>query len=428
MRAPTEGGAFNVRWQMLQEGIQWFGTSMPQSQVHVTPGCGGTPGCIPSPILLTTMYTWFPAPHDDVTRLNSPETWIYDPAFQDGSHDLAYWRRNLKDVRSIGVDGVFFTIDVDPSRPVAFDNMAPAHAAIRQAIADEGLPLRVSLLMVDILLHYYPNLPATPANYVTYVYEQMLEPYFSQTPSDLWLTHNGQRPAYGGRPNVFFWGSAKNLAAYESALAQVKDRFLQDFGVEPFFTLETGLYNEVADKSLADAVMGWNAVIGGMFFNNVNGTAVSSVGVGANDHLIRPWTCHGHDPSHPGHNPGWPITTVRFRNGSSPDPASSPSPGNTEASFVQHYFSTVPLDVDWVFIQDANELNEGTTFLRAKNFPRIGNPAFAHCAPQYSLGEPTSEVWAGYHAADNGEYLDEDFYIEVLRDLVASRFPHKAVP
>lgn len=133
-----------------------------------------------------------------------------------------------------------------------------------------------------------------------YFYEKKVRPYFETVPRRLWATHNGASVEEGGRPIIVTWiakADAQNpngpsFFEYHGAAASLwhrtKERFREDFGVEPFVVFESSWYHEADDlDGEGDAQYSWGAAAFHSIWHERKGYVISSVGPGYDDHLVR---------------------------------------------------------------------------------------------------------------------------------------------
>ena len=421
------------------------------------------------PLITTTFYLWFPSPHNDVPNLNSSLAWIYDPPVMDGSNDESYWQRNLSDVVDAGVDGAFLLTYTNPGVEL-FD---PAINKYKDEYSHKYVQLAVDTakkfsipIKFGAFVDYYKN-EANLEKMFTWNYTHDILPFFRIIPQERWLTHNGLPVNQGGRPVIMFWTIDPHIANQvgSSHVQQIKDHFATDFGVVPFIVMVSDTFGLLSDTSVIDGVFSWGSPIGGRRDNAWKDYIISSLAIGNNEQLIRPWRCHpGINPTDTAYNesprilltaaeilprvtefPGidvnrdrqlqrWPdadwaawkanpasipgeVEAYRDSYGEEPD----------EAGFFRANFRAIPGTPSMIFIQDFNELNEGTTWGRAINFPTHDNPIITTCATGYTMGGSLDTVRQVYRnenlgKTDPSKYVADDFYLKAVRGEIEKKF------
>jgi Bacterial Ig-like domain len=356
------------------------------------------------PVVATTYYMWFPSPNTDVGGLNSPETWIYDPPTNiGGSQDELNWKTNMQDLANSHFNGVFL---VSYQRNGTFSDSLRHTKVGTDTILKNRIPMKVGWFGT----YDQPDWQtATIDKAFNDFYTLNIKPFYAQTPKGLWMTHNNFAVEKGGRPILNLW-AIRRIAEYGVPLiTKLKQQFKTDFGVDPFILAENEVYKSFPNQQLLDGVYGWNSPYGGRRDHQHAGYSTTSLGLGNNEQLIRPWRCNGSNPD----EPGLKNYKSRLEDGDA-------------AGYFKYQVRGAPASANLVFIQDSNELNEGAGFVRALNYPAVDNPVISYCADGYVMGEPITTVRARYNARDNKKYLPQDHYLNVIRGEIASRYPTAA--
>jgi FG-GAP repeat len=368
-------------------------------------------------VIATTSYLWYPAPNlSNEMILNHPGYWVYDPVATDGTLDQSYWERNLSDLAEANFNTTFMVTwakiktengKFDKANTVYKDDNS--HAAVRVAVkaaTSKNIPIKFASFVdapvelagqsLDTLLYYN--------------YERDIKKLYRDIiPKDRWATHNNQPVSAGGRPIIMMWTVENTADVISTSIQQLKDAFARDFGVTPFIIVEGESYAKMANKNVVDSMYQWNTPVGGATTTGKSNYRIGNIGIGDNESIIRPWRCNASEPSDP-------VINYRAR-GDATD----------AAKFVKDQFAKIPSDVSMLFFQDSNEMPEGTTILRMKNFPARNNPALTYCvSPAYhAKTNPISfnQRLADYDKIDNKSYLPPTYYIKTVGELIARKFP-----
>ncbi len=347
------------------------------------------------PLVTATFYMWYGAPDP---------AWVYMPPNfpSNGVNSELFWKQNLEDLASINIGGLFLNTFPGAKETAPYKDQW-SHNIVKLAMATAA-KYNIPMKYGNFLDFPHTFRDADANTLFDYHYTHDTKGYFTIVPKEKWLTHNNQPVSQGGRPVVMIWGQPNESSTMPTFLKRFRQQFTADFGVNPFMILENLTTKKVTDGTLYDAIYSWNSPIGGAHVDIKNNYKIGEVGIGNNEQFIRPWRCNGS-------NPDDPVVNYRVR-GTAADPA----------AWFNTNIAKLLTDVNMLFIQDANELGEGTTWLRAKNFPKPGNPVFNFCAPGYKLGESLDAVRSRYHTADNKSYLPEDFYMKAVRAGLQSRY------
>ena len=196
--------------------------------------------------------------------------------------------------------------------------------------------------------------------------------------------------------------------------------------IEPFVVVESTAFN-YENFTHHDGLWDWNRAIGPATTHSYKGYTITSTGAGSNESLIRPWRCHGtaqipcNNVTTPGCNPDDNIKNYRYRNEYQSE-VKSKVRGPENAKLSEDLYNT-PNSSNFVFIQDSNEIYEGSGLLSAINYPTNQNPIINWCAPNYKLGPvENSGVYNDYVATDNKQYLNPKYYLNTIRDYINSKW------
>jgi Domain of unknown function (DUF5010) len=371
-------------------------------------------------VIGTTLYLWFPAPNlgNGGMVLNHPAYWNYDPTDTDGTLDQSYWERNLTDLTDANFNTAFMVTwaQIKKDGKGKFDKVNTiykddnSHEAVRKAVA------AAKAKNIPIKFANFTEVPAELAGesldtVMNYAYERDIKKMYRDViPRNMWATHNNQPVEAGGRPIIMSYGFEIDPVAGATHILQLKEAFKRDFGITPFIIMEGGSYNKIpqVSKYVVDSVYQWNTPAGGAVTTGINGYQIGNLGMGYNESIIRPWRCNASQPND---------AVINYRpRGDSSDPA----------KFVKDQFTKIPSNVNMFFLQDGNELPEGTTIFRMKNYPARNNPALTYCvSPAYNWAtNPISfeQRLADYDKIDNKSYLPPSFYVKTVGELISRKF------
>jgi len=240
-----------------------------------------------------------------------------------------------------------------------------------------------------------------------------LVPFFETVPKSMIATHNGETINNGGRPILMFWGPSLPPGMSGDRMVQIYRQKVEELvGIDPFIVIEV---NDIdLFRNSLDGLWDWNRTIGPATNHEKNGYKITAAGVGNNEALIRPWRCDGEHG----------INNFKPRNEKN-DGSLDPS-GAREAAKIVDDFRITPSDTDFLFIQDSNEMAEGSGWLQMQNYPQMDNPLINWCAPDYILHDPVygtlESVRESYERDDNGKYLDPDYYMSKIRQEIEKKW------
>ena len=350
------------------------------------------------PLVLTTMYSWFDVPYD--TFPFREQDWVYPTKLPltIGASDAEYWKLLVLQFAKAGFGGAW----IGPHPPA--DAGEAAVNLTRLAALEAGLRKANRSFKVA------PFLYDSTGDHIATFYEDFVLPFLASVKKNRWL----RTPQ--NRLMLFIWNypTGMSAATFTGHLTTLRDKVKDATGKYPFLIFEQEIItaSKVTDATYIDGRLSWNAPIGGHVNQTHNDYSISSIGAGNNEVLIRPWRCFGDNPASPGYNSEDPVNNRKVRG-----TASNP------ASFLQAEFAKIPNDVDLVFLQDGQDLSEGAGISEC-TYPTPSNPVY-DWVPTYTHGVTTLDAVATERAAaDTGWYLPPDYYLTVMQQLIAGRWPH----
>ncbi len=299
------------------------------------------------------------------------------PGLRYSSRNLAWYVDELQRMKRAGIDDVFPVYWGDHPTKAWFDTRAVALLA--QAIGLLGSDIKIGMFDdttsqvaqwnwdLGRLFQPTPAMNLGDIRLWTYFSDKIAR-FYRVVPRSIWATHNGLPVEEGGRPLIIVWvasstiqdGTRPSFFSLEVApelWKTVKERFQQEFGVEPFLVLESSWFHEapaLKESTAADAQYNWGAAAFHSIWEEKNGYIVSAVGPGYDDRLLRGTTTGRHRRRNLVHN-------ARGEQSLDPDPA---------AFFKNEYLLTEPLanwphhgvhpDSDLILVETWNELYEGS--------------------------------------------------------------------
>ncbi|MCX8053491.1 MAG: DUF5010 domain-containing protein [Armatimonadetes bacterium] len=324
------------------------------------------------------LFYWYDAPNNNANPNQMPyhpygligDPWV---GYNNGYYSMRnqyWWEAEFQDMRLAGVDIAAL---------ICWGDHASVASYAVPALDRSGCGIKIAMFddttseccewNVDQGRSYYPEprMPlSNPANW-TYFYDRKIKPFFQAIPQKYWATHNGASLENGGRPIIITYTMAwfNDVSTHGNALWQwVKDRFAADFkdannnGIVPWLIHENSWFEHNA-ANVADGRYAWGAAIRYGLTYSHNSYRVTSIGPGYDDRLIR-------------------------------------SPGRFDDRYdgrrlVNSFNWQGAFESDLIMFETWNELWEGTSVQRCKDYPR-----------------------------STGGYFPETYYISLSRELVES--------
>lgn len=344
--------------------------------------------------------------------------------------NIKMWEKSVDDLEYANIDYIF---------PVTFGEYNNFSVFHDQTSIYNYLPNLVKVikangsnLRVGAFFHILTDTTkfTSAEQWENYWINRMTIPFFETIPQELWATHNGKLVTEGGRPVIMLWDFYDKALppnfTVEQALQIYKSKLTEYFNtknylpknIEPFVVVESTafIYGQFTSH---DGFWDWNRAIGPATTYSYKNYTISAVGAGSNESLIRPWRCHGTNPIPcdnsvtPGCNPDDNIKNYRYRN------EYENKQRGPENAKISEDLANTPNNTNFVFIQDFNEMYEGSGFFSAINYPTNQNPVINWCAPKYKLSPvEISGVYEDYLSTDNKLYLNPKYYINTIRDYV----------
>jgi len=384
-------------------------------------------GAVDWPVIGSTFYFWW-----DEAQNPDPNYFFYKPmeySYETGKlvnfgpEYETWWKGGMSDLEAAGINVVFPVLWAQYTNKGIMRgerSIYPYIPKMVKVIEENGFDLKVGFFSASEIITFNSE-----TEWYNFYIDNELIPFFRTVPKSMIATHNGESIINGGRPILMFWSwSIPNAVSGDKLIGIYRQKVQELIGLNPFIVIETNSQNLFNSNSY-DGMWDWNRTIGPATNYLKNHYRIAATGVGNNEALIRPWRCPGPDRSGPNN-----FKPRNLKNDGSLDPV-----GAREAAKIVDDFRMVPDDTNFLFIQDSNEMAEGSGWIRMQNYPKMDHPLIDWCAPNWSMsdkdykpGDRLGNVHDEYRLLDNqnkDKLLAPDYYISKIRQEIENKWGKK---